>query len=226
MKFGILGSGMVGRGIAAKLVEQGNDVMIGTRDVDALMASTASDFMGNPPFPVWHAQNSGVKVGSFAETAAHGEVLFNATNGYGSLPALSQAGESNLNGKLLIDISNPLDFSQGMPPTMFISNTDSLGEQIQRTYPRVKVVKSLNTLTAALMVNPGLLADGDHTIFVSGNDSDAKAQTTEILKSFGWHDIIDLGDITTARGTEMLVALWLRLLSVLQTPMFSFKVVR
>lgn len=226
MKFGVLGSGMVGRGIAAKLVELGNDVMIGTRDVETLMASTASDFMGNPPFPVWHLQNSGVKVGSFAEAAVHGEVLFNATNGSGSLPALNQAGESNLNGKLLIDISNPLDFSQGMPPFMSIVNTDSLGEQIQRAYPDARVVKSLNTTTAALMVNPGLLADGDHTIFVSGNDDDAKAQATEILKSFGWSDIIDLGDITTARGTEMLVALWLRVLGVLQTPMFNFKVVR
>ena len=109
---------------------------------------------------------------------------------------------------------------------MFISNTDSLGEQIQRTYPRVKVVKSLNTLTAALMVNPGLLADGDHTIFVSGNDSDAKAQTTEILKSFGWHDIIDLGDITTARGTEMMLPVWVRTWAATGNGHFAFKVVR
>lgn len=226
MKYGILGSGMVGRAIAARLVELGHDAMLGTRDVDALMARSEPDMMGNPPFPVWHAQNSGVKVGAFSQAAAHGAALFNATNGSGSPAALSQAGADNINGKLLIDLSNPLDFSQGMPPSFFVSNTDSLGEQIQKAFADAKVVKTLNTTTAALMVNPQQLAGGDHTIFVSGDDASAKAQVAELLRSFGWRDIIDLGDISTARGPEMLVAHWLRLMGALGTPMFNYKIVR
>lgn len=226
MKYGILGSGMVGRAIAARLVELGHDVMIGTRAVEALMARSDADMMGNPPFPVWHAQNSGVKVGTFAEAAAHGAALFNATNGSGSLAALSEAGANNLDGKLLVDLSNPLDFSQGMPPSFFVTNTDSLGEQIQRAFAGAKVVKTLNTTTASLMVNPGQLAGGDHTIFMSGDDAGAKAQVAELLRSFGWRDVIDLGDITTARGPEMLVAHWLRVMGALGTPMFNYKIVR
>lgn len=226
MKIGVFGTGMVGRAISGRLAELGHDVMVGTRDTAALMARTTPDAMGNPPFPVWHQQNPKVKVGTFAEAAAHGEILFNATNGGGSLDALRRAGEANLNGKTLIDISNPLDFSKGMPPSLFVSNTDSLGEQIQRAFPRVNVVKALNTMTASLMVDPKQLAGGDHTVFLSGNDAGAKAQVSELLKNFGWRDIIDLGDITTARGTEMYLPIWLRLWGALGTGMFNVKVVK
>ncbi|MCB9076608.1 MAG: NAD(P)-binding domain-containing protein [Anaerolineaceae bacterium] len=226
MNIAVFGTGMVGRAIAARLVEVGHDVMIGTRNVAETMARTASDMMGNPPFSVWHQQNAQVKLGTFAEAAAQGELLFNCTSGDGALAALNAAGEANLNGKVLVDISNPLDFSQGMPPSLSIVNTDSLGETLQRAYRQLKVVKALNTMNAYLMVNPGLLADGDHTVFVSGNDDAAKATVTELLQSFGWQDIIDLGDISTARGTEMLVSIWLRLFGALQNPMFNFKVVR
>ncbi len=226
MNIGIVGTGMVGRAIAARVVELGHDVMLGTRDVAALRARTEPDAMGNPPFSVWHEQHPKVKVGTFAEAAAHGTIVVNGTNGAGSLAALKQVGEANLNGKVLIDIANPLDFSRGMPPSLFVSNTDSLGEQIQRTFPHVRVVKTLNTMNAYLMANPQQLNDGDHTVFMSGNDAGAKAQVAELLKSFGWPDVIDLGDITTARGTEMLLPIWLRLFSALQTPMFNFKVVK
>ena len=226
MNIGILGTGMVGRAIAAKLVELGHDAVIGTRDVSALMARTEPDAMGNPPFSVWYQDNQQVKVGTLAETAAHGEIIFNCTNGTGSLDALKEAGEANLNGKILIDIANPLDFSQGMPPSLFISNTDSLAEQIQQAFPDVKVVKTLNTLNAYLMVDPNQLDEGDHTVFLSGNDSGAKARVADLLKQFGWQDIIDLGDITTARGTEMLLPIWVRLMGALQTATFNFKVVR
>src|SRR5829696_3271848 len=127
----------------------------------------------------------------------------NATAGAVSLEVLEQGGEENLNGKILIDIANPLDFSKGMPPTLWASNTDSLGEQIQRRFPEAKVVKTLHTMNAYLMVDPAQLAATDHTVFVSGDDAEAKARMSELLRSFGWSDIIDLGDITTARGTEM-----------------------
>jgi predicted dinucleotide-binding enzyme len=214
MKVGIIGSGIVGQTIGAKLAAAGQDVMIGTRDAGKL-----SDWLSG----LEHS----VKVGSNAETAAHGEVLINATNGGGALQALQLAGAANLSGKILIDISNPLDFSQGFPPSLTVCNTDSLGEQIQRAFPDAQVVKTLNTMTAALMVDPRQLADGDHHIFVCGNDAQAKTQVTELLKSwFGWRHVIDLGDITNARGTEMLLPIWVRLMSALGTPMFNFKIVR
>jgi len=143
-----------------------------------------------------------------------------------SLDALSAAGEANLDGKVLIDIPNPLDFSRGMPPSLFVSNTDSLGEQIQREFPRVKVVKTLNTMTAFVMADPSLVAAGDHSVFLCGNDEEAKTQVTEILRSFGWRDVIDLGDVTSARGTESYLPLWLRLWGALQIPLFNIKVVR
>jgi predicted dinucleotide-binding enzyme len=167
-----------------------------------------------------------VELGTFGEAAAHGEMVVNATAGALSLEALKQAGEENLNGKILIDISNPLDFSKGMPPTLSVSNTDSLGEQIQRRFPEARVVKTLHTMNAYLMVDPTQLAGADHTVFVCGDDAEAKATVTELLRGFGWTDIIDLGDITTARGTEMLLPVWLRLFGALQKPIFNFKIVR
>ena len=226
MKIGNLGTGMVGQTIGGRLAQLGHDVMIGTRDVAETLARTAPDGMGNPPFSAWLKQNPKVKLGTFAQAAAHGELVVNATNGFAAIDILKAAGEANLNGKTLIDISNPLDFSKGMPPTLFVKDSDSLAEQIQRAFPRANVVKTLNTMTASVMVNPGQLAGGDHTVFVSGNDAGAKAQVAELLKSFGWRDIIDVGDITTARGTEMLLPIWLRLMGALQTPLFNFKIVQ
>lgn len=226
MKIGILGTGMVGQAIGGRLAQLGHDVMIGTRDVAETLARTAPDGMGNPPFSVWQKQNPKVKLGNFAQAAAHGELVVNATNGFAAIDILKSAGEANLNGKTLIDISNPLDFSKGMPPTLFVKDSDSLAEQIQRAFLKVNVVKTLNTMTASVMVNPGQLADGDHTVFVSGNDAGAKAQVAELLKGFGWRDIIDVGDITTARGTEMLLPIWIRLMGALQTPLFNFKIVK
>lgn len=214
MKIGVLGSGMVGQTIANKLIEVGHEVMVGTRNSQKLQE--------------WK-EKGGEKasVGSFAETAAFGEILFNATSGAGALEALRLAGETTLANKIVIDISNPLDFSKGMPPILFVSNDHSLGEQIQQEFPKAKIVKTLNTLTAPLMVNPGQLADGDHHLFVSGNDAEAKADVIQYLKQwFGWKHIIELGDITTARGTEMLLPVWLRLWGALGTPMFNFKIVQ
>lgn|SRR5688572_17972468 len=225
-KIGVLGTGVVGRTVAAKLAELGHAVTIGTRDPAQTLERSAPDYMGNPPFRDWHAQHPAVGLGTFAQAAEHGEFLVNATVGVGAIPALELAGAAHLEGKVLIDISNPLDFSKGMPPSLTVCNTDSLGEQLQRNFPMLRVVKTLNTVTARLMVHPHELADGAHTIFVSGNDAAAKGQVTELLQSFGWQDIVDLGDITTARGTEMMLPVWVRLWAVTKTPMFSFKLVR
>lgn len=226
MKIAVLGTGPVGQTIAAKLAELKHDVFVGTRDPAATLARTGSDMFGNPPFKVWKERHPGVGLGTLAQAAAHGEIVVNATNGVGSLPALKEAGEKNLAGKVLVDISNPLDFSRGMPPSLTVCNTDSLGEQIQRAFPQAKVVKTLNTVNASVMVDPRQLADGAHTIFVSGDDAGAKQAVSALLESFGWREIVDLGDITTARGTEMFLPLWVRVFGALKTPMFSFKLVR
>lgn len=226
MKIGILGTGTVGRALAARLSELGHEVMIGTRDPVKTLARSAPDAYGNPPLSSWLKSRPKVELGGFAEAAGHGELVVNATQGSTSLEALEKAGEAGLNGKVLIDVSNPLDFSRGMPPTLFVKDSDSLAEQIQRDFPKARVVKTLNTLNAALMTDPGRLAGAEHSVFLSGDDAQAKKTVADLLRSFGWKDIIDLGDITTARGTEMLLGVWLRLYGVLNTPEFNFKVVR
>jgi predicted dinucleotide-binding enzyme len=226
VRFGILGTGVVGKTIAVRLAGLGHDVIVGTRNPEETLSRTDPDQYGNPPFGAWQEEHPEVRLGTFAEAAAHGEMVVNATAGAVSLEALEQAGKDNLNGKILIDIANPLDFSKGMPPTLLVSNTDSLGEQIQRRFPEAKVVKTLHTMNAYLMVDPAQLAATDHTVFVSGDDAEAKARVSELLRSFGWSDIIDLGDITTARGTEMVLPIWVRLFGVLQKPIYNFKIVR
>jgi 8-hydroxy-5-deazaflavin:NADPH oxidoreductase len=216
MKIAVLGTGVVGQTIGSKLCTLGHEVRMGARTA------------GNDKAVAW-ANSAGARAsqGTFAQAAAFGEILFNCTSGGGSLPALQAAGEPNLRDKVLVDIANPLDFSKGMPPTLFVSNTDSLGEQIQRAFPSTKVVKTLNTITASLMVDPGTLADGDHDLFMSGNDAGAKARVSEIVRSwFGWKNIIDLGDITTARATEAYLLLWLRLYGVCGTPQLNVHVRR
>jgi 8-hydroxy-5-deazaflavin:NADPH oxidoreductase len=226
VRLGILGTGVVGKTLAARLDGLGHDVMIGTRDPEETLARTEPDTYGNPPFSAWQEEHPEVRLGTFGEAAVHGEMVINATAGAVSLEALELAGEDNLNGKVYKDLANPLDFSQGMPPTLSVSNTDSLGEQIQRRFSGAKVVKTLNTMNAYLMVDPAQLAATDHTVFVSDDDAEAKTTVTEFLRSFGWTDIIDLGDISTARGAEMLLPIWVRLFGALQKPIFNFKIVR
>ena len=225
MKSAVLGTGMVGRTIAARLAELGHSVTVGTRDPDAAMARNGADEMGNPAFAAWAAEHPDIKVARFSDAAAGAELIVNATNGGASLDVLGQVGARSLDGRVVLDIANPLDFSNGMPATLFVKDTDSLAEQIQRAFPTARVVKALNTLNADLMARPGLLPDPG-SVFVSGNDAEAKAIVTGILKDFGHQDVIDLGDITTARGTEMLLPVWLRLWGALGTPAFNFKIVR
>ena len=216
MKLGVLGTGTVGQTIAGKLVALGHEVKMGSR--------TAA----NEKAAGWvNAAGGGSSQGTFADAAAFGEIVFNCTSGGGTVAAAEAAGQDNLRGKILIDVSNALDFSKGFPPSLFTGNTDSLGEQLQRALPETKVVKSLNTVTANLMVDAGSLAGGDHDIFVSGNDLGAKARVSGLLRDwFGWKNVVDLGDITTARGAESYVALWVRLYGAAKTPHFNIKLVR
>jgi predicted dinucleotide-binding enzyme len=226
MEIAVLGTGTVGRTIAGKLSELGHDVAVGTRDPQATLARSEPDARGTAPYSVWQADHPGVRLASFAEAAGSAELVVNATGGEGSMDALTQAGEANLAGKVLLDVSNPLDFSQGFPPSLLVKDTDSLAEQIQRAFPAVRVVKSLNTMTAALMVDPGGVGGGDHSVFVSGDDPEAKRTVTSLLEQLGHRDVIDLGDLSTARGAEMYLPLWLRMMGALGTPLFNIKVVR
>lgn len=214
MNIAILGTGMVGQALAGRLHELGNNVTIGTRDV-AATKERAGDTL-----------NPDIALATFADAAAGAEIIFLAVTGAVAIETLELAGAENLDGKIVVDINNPLDFSNGFPATLFVKDTESLGEQIQAAFPKARIVKSLNTLAADLMVNPKQLNNGNHTVFVSGNDAEAKTNVVEILESFGHTDIIDLGDITTARGTEMMMPVWMRLMGVLGTHMFQFKVVR
>jgi 8-hydroxy-5-deazaflavin:NADPH oxidoreductase len=227
MKIAILGTGNVGQTFASKLVELGHEIMLGTRNVEATLARKATDNYGSLPFAEWHASNPKVQLGTFAETAAFGEIVLNVLQGAVTINTLKSIPASSFDGKIIIDISNPLDFSKGFPPTLSegLNNDNSLGEEIQKTLPNAKVVKTLNTMYSGLMVNPRALGE-DSSVFVGGNDAEAKAKVKEILASFGWKDseILDLGDITTARGTEGILPLWLRIYGATQNGFFNMKV--
>lgn len=227
MKIAVLGTGIVGRTIAGRLAELEHKVAIGTRDPAGKLAANEKDPYGGSSFVTWFAQQAGVELQTYAEAVADAGLVFNCTSGQGSLSALEASGADNLAGKVLIDIANPLDFSRGMPPTLDPINTDSLGEMIQRAFPKTRVVKTLNTMNAHLMVQPTSLP-GDHNVFLSGNDAAAKAEAGQMLQAFGWKaaQILDLGDITTARGTEMLLPVWLRLWQALGTAAFNFHIQR
>jgi predicted dinucleotide-binding enzyme len=226
MKIAVLGTGMVGQAVAGRLAQLGHDVVIGTRDPEATLARTEPDGMGNPPFATWHEAHGDVRLDTFSAAAEHGEVLVNATSGGASLPALEAAGAGNLAGKVLLDFANPLDFSNGFPPSLSVVNTDSLAEQIQRTYPDVRVVKSLNTMNAYVMVDPKRLPE-EHAVFVAGDDQ-AKATVSALLQEMGWTagSIVDLGGLQAARGTEMFLPLWLSLMQSLGTADFNIRIVR
>lgn len=229
MKISILGTGDVGRTLAAKLIKKGHEVMIGTRDVEETL-SRRSGKNGNPPFSEWIESNKEAQLGTFQESSSFGEIIINATNGANSLNALDLAGEETLAGKILIDVSNPLDFSHGMPPTLLegLNNTNSLGEEIQKEFPESKVVKTFNTMWCGLMVNPEMIGGGDHVNFISGNDPEAKKRVKELLKEMGWKDdnIIDLGDISAARATESVLLIWVRLMGVMNSGAFNFTIVK
>lgn len=207
---------MVGSTIGSKLIELGHTVMMGSRTADN---GKAMAFV--------HQHQGKASAGTFADAAAFGEIIFNCTAGVASIEALTLAGEANLDGKIIVDLSNPLDFSKGMPPTLTIVNTNSLGEEIQQTFPKARVVKTLNTMWCGIMVNPALINGGDHNLFICGNDANAKETTTGLLRSFGWQEqhILDLGDITKARGTEMYLPLWLSIYGASGSGAFNIKIV-
>lgn len=223
--YGVLGTGAVGRTIAGKLASLGNEVRMGTRDVEAAKARTESDDRGNEGLATWLAANEQVGLASFADAARGADVIVNATSGSGSIDALTTAGVADMRGAIVIDIANPLDFSGG-ELSLSVGVTDSLAETIQRTFPDLRVVKALNMMTASVMVDPGSIGGGDHTAFIAGNDADAKAEVAALLTNgLGWRDVRDLGDITAARGMEAYLLFWIRGMQTFGTPMFNVKLV-
>ena len=216
MKYGVLGTGIVGDALATKLTELGHEVMMGGRSANHKNAQA------------WLAKVSGAKskarIGTFAEAAKFGETILNCTQGNGTLDALKSVDPQDLAGKTLIDVANPLDSSSGTM-VLTIVNSDSLGESIQRAYPQTKVVKALNTVNIQVMVNPAIVP-GDHDLFICGDDEGAKQQVSAMLREFGWRSIVDLGGIVNARATEQMIPLWMRLFGIYGSPLFNFKIVK
>jgi NADPH-dependent F420 reductase len=217
MRIGVLGTGSVGRAVAGRLAELGHEVTMGTRDP----AGTAA----RDDHAAWAVDHAAVRLASFAEAAEQAELVVNAAGGDVSLGVLESARAEHLAGKVLLDISNPLDSSQGFPPQLFVKDDDSLAERIQRTFPDARVVKSLNTMNNQVMVDPQRLPE-ETAVFVSGDDADAKTTVTELLRAMGHTDVIDLGGLETARGAEMWLALWVRLAMALGGSDFNIRIVR
>jgi predicted dinucleotide-binding enzyme len=223
-RYGVLGTGVVGQTMAGKLIGLGHEVRMGTRDVAAARARTDAGHAGAQPLGAWLAANPDVQLSTFAEAIAASEILVNATFGSASVDVLRNAEPDDLEGKILLDIGNPLDFSSGQL-NLTVAITDSLGETLQREFPNVRVVKALNMITAAVMVDPASVGGGEHTAFMAGNHEAAKAEVAKLLHSFGWRDVRDLGDIAAARGMEAYLVLWLREMQTFG-PMFNVKLVQ
>jgi len=228
VKIAVLGTGVVGQTLAGRLAALGHQVTVGTRDPDATLARTAPEEGSGPPvFSAWQAENPQVELATFDGATVQAELVINATAGGISLQALAAAGAANLDGKVILDVANTLDFSNGFPPSLSVVNTDSLAEQIQRAYPAARVVKSLNTMNCQVMVDPARVP-GEHAVFVSGDDPAAKAMVAELLSELGWPPsaIWDLGSLSTARGVEMILPLWLSIMRKLGGGDFNFAIAR
>ncbi len=208
MKIAVIGTGAAGRALAAGFRRIGHDVVTGTRDPEATRAR-----------PEWA---DGGDLASYADAAVGADLVVNATGGQVSLAALA---EVDLDGKVLLDIANPLDFSAGFPPTLSVKDTDSLAEQIQRAHPEARVVKSLNTVNGAVMVDPGRLGEPT-SIFVAGDDAGARGVVHALLVDLGWSDIIEFETLDAARGLEMWLPLWVRLMGTFGTADFNLRLVR
>ena len=213
MRIAVIGTGHAGRTLAQGLQRVGHEVVVGTRDPDATRAR--EEWLGLD-----------IPLAALGVVAADADLVVNATNGMASLSALGEVGSDHLAGKVVVDVANPLDFSQGFPPTLSVKDTDSLAEQIQRAFPDARVVKSLNTVTASVMVDPSTVGDGDTTVFVAGDDAEARQQVSGLLRELGWRDIVELDGLHNARGLEMWLPLWVRLMGALGTGEFNIKLVR
>jgi len=215
-KIGILGTGMVGESIGTKLIELGYEVRMGSRTAN------------NEKAMEWASKNGDrASTGTFNDAASFGELIVVCTKGDATVSVARSINPDLVKGKIIIVISNPLDFSKGMPPFLIpeLTNTNSLGEEVQKILSLANVVKTLDTVNCQIMVNPNKLS-GPQTMFIAGNNSEAKKQVGELLEKFGWNEIVDLGDITGARATEMMMPIWIRIMVTTNNVQFGFKIVR
>jgi predicted dinucleotide-binding enzyme len=223
MKIAVIGTGVVGQTHAEKLADLDHEVFMGTQNVKISLAKSEPDAMGRPPVSQWLKDHPNVKLVSYSRAAKNGEIIIEALNGNAAVEVLSKI-KSNLIGKLLIDISNPLDFSKGRL-RLFVSNDSSLAEQIQKILPDTYIVKAFNTMTVQVQIEPLSVAGGDHHLFIAGNDKNAKKQVEKFAKEqYGWRNTLDLGDLGAARGMEMILPIWLDIMKAKGTPMFNFKI--
>ena len=225
MRIAVLGTGMVGQSLAGGFARAGHDVVIGTRDPETTKARREPDAMGAPGFGVWYETHGDISVMRSTDAVAGADVIVNATNGVNSIAALELVGEHALEGTVLLDVANALDFSTA-PPSLVTQEQPSLAETIQARFPTARVVKALNTMNANVMVEPELVGDGNHTVFVCGNDPEARDTVRTLLEGLGWGDVLDLGDLGAASTVEALLPLWLRLMGTVGSPLLQFKVVR
>jgi 8-hydroxy-5-deazaflavin:NADPH oxidoreductase len=223
MKIAVLGTGSVGRALAGRFAELGHEVAVGTRDPAATLAR-------GDDYAAWADERPGIALASFADAAAGADLVVNASSGTHSLAVLEAAGAANLAGKVLLDVANEMRANEMTPsdglPLVGANETDSLGERIQRAYPEARVVKTLNTMNGEVMANPVLVAGGDHTVFVSGEDAEAKRIATALLEQMGHTDVLDLGGIESARGVEAAIAFWMRVRLAVGHNRFNFKIAR
>jgi predicted dinucleotide-binding enzyme len=226
VKIALLGTGSVGRALAARLHELGHEVVVGTRDPAETMARTEPDAFGNQPYAAWAAEHADVPLARFAEATDGADLVVNATSGTVSLSALELAGVGALDGVVVLDTSNALDFSEGFPPRILSSDRESLAERLQAAFPNARIVKALSTMTASVMADPSSVGGGDHTVLVAGDDADARAVVTDLLTQVGHRDVVDLGDLSAARGMELYLPLWLRIMGSIGTAEFNIKIVR
>jgi 8-hydroxy-5-deazaflavin:NADPH oxidoreductase len=227
VKISVMGTGMVGRTLAGRLAEVGHEVVVGTRDPAALLGRAEPDGMGNAPYAQWQAEHPAIGLATAAEAGASAELLVNATAGTASVAALTGAGLADRPGLVVLDVANALVFGEGPVPTLGVANTDSLGEQIQRTFPEARVVKALNTMNCDIMARPDRVP-GDHVVFLAGEDAEAKRTVAGVLADMGWEqrNVVDLGGIVAARGTEMFMPLWLSVMGALGTMDFNIQINR
>jgi predicted dinucleotide-binding enzyme len=227
MKIAVLGTGMVGRALAGRFADLGHDVIVGTRVVEETLSRTLQDAKGSAPYAEWQNAHPAVRLAAFPAAGAHAEVLVNATAGLSALPMLELVGIDNLAGKVLVDLAVPLDYSRGRPPRLAFGTDDSLGERIQRAFPEVRVVKTLNTMHVNVMVDPARVP-GRHNVFLSGDHDEAKDIVANLLAEFGWprDAMIDLGGIQSARATELYAPLLFSLMASLATTDVNIGVAR
>jgi predicted dinucleotide-binding enzyme len=214
MKVAILGTGVVGRTLGTGLIGCGHQVLMGGRTSPHDGADA------------WAAEaGERASAGTFADAAQFGDLVVNATAGVHSVEVFATLAES-LDGAVVVDVANPLDFSAGFPPRLSVLGDDSLAEQIQRTVPRARVVKALNTVTASVMVAPHSLPE-QTDLMIAGDDVDAKAEVLALLADLGWpaERVRDLGHLAMARGSEMYLMLWLSLMGEIGSPEFNVRIV-